>query len=130
MVKCKSNRPPHKDTSMTYRVLLSALAMFGFVALCARGDVLTVRGKDPVTGLINKESTKEVSVSAVVAKKKTELKIPSADIIDVQYDNIRPAALTEKGGAFRGAREAEKEADEGTTPAGRTKAMATAIRKY
>lgn len=116
---------------MTYRVPLSALAMLGFVTVCVRGDVITVRGKDPITGLVTKEGATEVVVSATLAKgKKVEMKIPSADIIDIQHEAISPASLTLKGGAFRDAKDAEKEADEGTTPAARTKAMAAAITKY
>ncbi|MSQ93036.1 MAG: tetratricopeptide repeat protein [Gemmataceae bacterium] len=115
---------------MTYRVILSALAMFGFVALCARGDVIIVRGKDPLSGTVLKEGATEVIVSTFVAKKKTDVKIPSADVIDIVHDAIGPASLIIKGGAFKDARDAEKEADEGATPKARAKAMETAITKF
>ncbi len=116
---------------MTSRIFISALAMFSFVTLCARGDIITVRGKDPINGIVTKEGAAEVTVSTTAAKgKKVDVKIPAADIIDIQHDAISPGTLTIKGGAFRDGKDAEKEADEGTTAAARTKAMTTAIAKY
>ncbi len=110
---------------MRYRLFLVAMVAVVFT-LSARADTVFVRGRAPVNCTVKAEDAKGVLVTA----KKTEELIPAADVIDVHYDDLKPASLRLAGGAYLVAKKAEAEADTSADPAKRKAGLATAIAKY
>ncbi len=110
---------------MTSRILCSVALILA--ALNARADEVWVKGLDKsVKGDVKKESAKEVQIA--VGKKSESF--PGAQIVDIQYDSIRPAALNLAGGEYRAAKAAEKDFKESTDPAKRKSALRKAIDNY
>jgi tetratricopeptide (TPR) repeat protein len=111
---------------MTYRSLFASL-LFLTLGLTGRADTIFVRGREkPVNGDVKAEDAKAV----VVTVKKTDEAIPGLDVIDIHYDSIGPAALRLSGGAYKVAKDADKEANESADPLKRKAALGTAITKY
>jgi predicted negative regulator of RcsB-dependent stress response len=108
-------------------VVFALLAIIGF---SARADTIIIRGQEkPLIGNVKSEDAKTVVVVTDPKKKKGEETIPSADIVEIYYENITPSTLTVKGGAYRTGKDAEKEA-ETDDPATRKKAISLAIASY
>lgn len=111
--------------------ILSAVFLFAALASVARADLVQVRTKDtPVKGTVKSESSTAVVVTSKDAKSKKDIdeSIPAMDVIDIYYDEVKPAEI--RLGAYAKARAADKEAHEATDPAKRKAAAATAIEKY
>jgi len=99
--------------------------------LYARADTVVVKSREKaVTGDIRSEDAKGIVISTLVDKKKADELFPAADVIDVHYDDIKPIDLTLSGGAYKVAKEAEKEANESTDPAKRKAAIGIALKNY
>jgi tetratricopeptide (TPR) repeat protein len=116
---------------MKYRILL--LATFGIVAfaLAADADSVLVRGREKaVVGDLKIEDAKGVIINTTKDKKKVDELIPAADVIDIAYDDIKPAELRLAGGAYKIARDADKEAGDASDPAKRKVALSAAITAY
>jgi tetratricopeptide (TPR) repeat protein len=113
---------------MTSRALLSLLALLLVLGLAAHADTLIVKGRDkPLEGTIKSEDAKAVVVTPL--KKKVDETIPSVEIVDIIYESVSPTSLSLKGGAYRAAKDAEKEAD--TEDAAKQKAaLAVALTNY
>jgi tetratricopeptide (TPR) repeat protein len=95
---------------MMNRLLFRSLALVLVLGLAAHADTIIVKGRDkPLEGTVKSEDAKNVVVTPL--KKKVDETIPSVDIVDIVYENVSPIALTIKGGAYRLAKDAEKEAD-------------------
>ncbi|MBI2808829.1 MAG: hypothetical protein HYX68_27925 [Planctomycetes bacterium] len=115
---------------MIQRALLIALSLVAAVGLSARADVVHVRGREkPITGTVTKETADSVTVTPSGVKKKPEV-IPSGDVLDIQYETVKPSTLNVLGGAFRDAKDSEKQSIDGATKEARRKALAVAIVKY
>lgn len=108
---------------MRIRGCLVALLALGLAA-AARADAVFVKGRAKVTGEVKKEDAKGVTITV---KKADEL-IPAADIIDVHYDDLKPADL--RLGAYAVAKKAEADSDASNDPAKRKAALASAIANY
>lgn len=109
--------------SLAVAVLLSAL-----VGLPARGDEVIVKGREkPVVGDLRNEDAKGVVINALLDKKKVDQVFPAIDVLDVHYDDIKPVTLNLSGGAYRVAKDAEKDASD---PAKRKIAIGIAIKNY
>jgi tetratricopeptide (TPR) repeat protein len=112
---------------MSYR-LLSALGIF-FVVACASlhaDSVFVKTSPKPHTGTVKTEDTKGVTLE----KGKASEFIPAADIVDIHYEDVKPATLRLAGGAYKVAKDKDKEANEATDPAKQKAALALAIKSY
>ena len=89
---------------MQYRFLFALLALAA-LTISARADTVFVKGRDKVIGTVKSEDAKGLQVTV----KKAEEFIPAAEIIDVHYDDLKPAALRLSGGAYLLAKKAEAE---------------------
>jgi tetratricopeptide (TPR) repeat protein len=108
------------------RLVLPILCVIAFVPLLARGDSVFVRGRDK--SVFGDVKTEDATGITILVKKTTE-KFPAADVLDIQYDDIKPASLRLTGGAYKIARDAEKDVESGDA-AKRKTAISTAIAKY
>lgn len=112
---------------MRFRLLITLAAFFACLTFTAQADTIFVRGQaKPVLGDIKSENAKGISVFV----KKTTETIPAGDVIDVHYDDLKPATLRIADGAYKVAKDSEKESNESADPAKRRAALATAIAKY
>jgi tetratricopeptide (TPR) repeat protein len=111
---------------MTFRLAFPIFTIL-VVTVFARADTVFVSGRDK--GLVGDVKSEDaIGVTVATAKKKTE-KVPASDVLDIQYDDIKPAALRLTGGAYKNARDAEKDVDS-ADPAKRKAAISTAISQY
>jgi tetratricopeptide (TPR) repeat protein len=112
---------------MTDRILLSAVLAMTVVGLHARADEVWVKGQDKsIKGEVKLESARDVHVQV---SKKTD-SLVGANVIDIQYDNVKPAALSLSGGEYRLAKTAEKEARDTSDTAKHKSALRKAIENY
>jgi tetratricopeptide (TPR) repeat protein len=119
----------HKDASMVFRSLVAAVGLFACIGLSVRADTIIVRGQDkPLIANVKSEDAKTVVVTDP-KKKKGDVSIPSAEILEIIYESVIPSTLTLKGGAYRTGQDAEKEAETDDT-AKRKSALALAIASY
>jgi len=115
---------------MKSRAPFAVFALLAILGLSVRADTIIIRGQEkPLIGNVKSENAKTVVVVTDPKKKKAEETIPSADIVEIFYENITPSTLTVKGGAYRTGKDAEKEA-ETDDPDTRKKALALAIASY
>ena len=115
---------------MKSRAPFAVFALLAILGFSTRADTIVIRGHEkPLIGNVKSENAKTVVVVTDPKKKKAEETIPSADIVEIFYENITPSTLTVKGGAYRTGKDAEKEA-ETDDPDTRKKALALAIASY
>jgi tetratricopeptide (TPR) repeat protein len=92
-----------------------------------RADSVFVKGREKgISGAVKSEDA--TAVTLVNSNKVTE-KIPASDVIDIHYDDIKPIALILASGAYKVAKDADKDTDH-ADPAKRKTALSTAIAKY
>jgi predicted negative regulator of RcsB-dependent stress response len=102
------------------------LALFIVIGSAVRADEIWVKGEaKSIKGDVKSETAREVTVQ-VGKEKKT---FAGADVLDIQYESVKPNALILPGGEYKLAKAAEKEAKE-TGDAGKAKAMKKAIDYY
>ena len=112
---------------MIYRYLFMVIAAFLVAAPSAGADDVFVRGRDkPVVGTVKSEDAKAV----IVTVKKTDESIPAVDVLDIHYDSVGPVALRLSGGAYKMAKDADKEAHTTGDPIKSKASTNTAIFKY
>src|ERR1051325_5366463 len=111
-------------TRLLFAVLF-ALAAYGL----ARADIIVVKGREKaLVGAVSAEDAKGITVKPAKLKVADEL-IPAADIVDIYYEDVRPVELI-LGGAYKSARDAEKESNESLDAAKRRTALTRAIAQY
>ena len=116
---------------MKCRLLFGMLFSIAVLSLSARADTLFVKGRDkPVIGDIKTEDAKGIVINTTVDKKKVDELHPASEVLDVQYADVKPVDLNLSGGAYKVAKDAEKEANETTDPAKRKAALGIAIKNY
>jgi hypothetical protein len=116
---------------MRYRFILSILCSLTFVGVFVRADSLFVKGREKaLTGDIRSEDAKGIVMYTQLDKKKADELFPAADILDVHYDDIKPVDLTLAGGAYKVAKDSERDANEATDPAKRKTSLGTALKGY
>jgi tetratricopeptide (TPR) repeat protein len=116
---------------MTWRVFCLATCVAAVLISAARCETFFIKGREkPVSGNVVSEDAKSVVINIPGAKKKTDEVVAAADINDIHYDTPAFSKLAFKGGAYRDARDAEKEADDGPSAVARQKALDVAIAKY
>jgi len=116
---------------MQYRLSLCVLFSLAVICLVAKADTLIVKGRDKaVTGDVRTEDAKGIVFNTLVDKKKIDELFPASDILNVQYDDIKPVDLTLAGGSYKVAKDSEKEANETTDPARRKVVLGIAIKNY
>jgi len=111
---------------MPYRLLSASMILLASFALTANADSVFVKGGPPVVGEVKAEDAKTVTV---LAKKKNEI-VSGADVIDIHYEDVKPASLRLSGGAYKIAKDKEKEAETTTDPVKRKDAYAASIKNY
>lgn len=109
---------------MPYRLLFATLFIFAAGGLSGRADTIFRKGEKPVLG----EVTSEDASGVTVVVKKMKEKIPGVDVLDVHYDGVNPATL--RIGAYKAAKEKEKEANDSPDAFKRKAALALAIAQY
>ena len=111
---------------MPYRLMVVLSIVLAGLNATARGDTVFVKGREKgVYGDIKSEDAK--GITALV--KKANETFPALDIIDVHYDDVKPAELRLSGGAYKVAKDSEKDADS-ADPVKRKTALTTSIAKY
>ncbi len=111
---------------MQHRFLLAVLILCA-AALSASADSVFVKGlPKPMTGDVKNEDVKGITLQK---GKATEL-VPAADILDVHYEDVKPAALRLAGGEYKVAKDKDKEADTATDPVKQKAALTAAIKNY
>jgi tetratricopeptide (TPR) repeat protein len=106
---------------------MSAMFVLCAVALSARADSVFVKNQPkPINGDVKNEDVKGITLQK---GKATEI-IPAADILDVQYEDVKPAALRLAGGEYKVAKDKDKEAEAATDPAKQKAAITLAIKNY
>ncbi len=111
---------------MQHRLVLSLFIGVVAFSLTARADTVFVKGREKgVKGDVKGEDATTVTLTV----KKTAEKFAAADVLDIHYDDLSPIALVLAGGAYKLAKDAEKDG-ESADPAKRKAAWTTAISKY
>jgi tetratricopeptide (TPR) repeat protein len=111
---------------MPSRLVLPVLLMFAILPLFARADNVFVKGREK--GVFGDVKSEDASGVTVLVKKTTE-KFPAADVLDIHYDDLKPSELRLAGGAYKIAKDADKDSDN-ADPAKRKTALSSAIAKY
>ncbi len=116
---------------MKSRILLGVVFSIAAFSM-ARADSVFVKGRDKaVVGTIKLEDGKGVVVNTLVDKKKIDEFFPAADVIEVQYDDLKPGEFYLKGGAYRTALQAERDYNDAAADAAKRKTiLVAALKQY
>lgn len=114
---------------MKSRILFACFALV-CAGIVARADSVFVKGREKaVVGDIKNEDAKGVVINTIVEKKKVDEFFPASEILDIHYNDVKPVDLNLSGGAYKVAKDAEKDLD-AADASKRKIALNTAINKY